>query len=248
MKLGEPTIKFADKESSWKEVNDFLKRTGAGSAPGPNGIPYKVYKQCERLRRRLWKLLKAVWRRNRLPDDWLIAEGCFIPKEENSLSIKQFRTISFLNVEGKIFFGILVSRLTTFLLSNKYIDTSVQNGGVPGVPGCIERTSVISTIIEDAKRNHGDLAVLWLDISNAYGTVPHKLVDLTLHAYHIPGKVQHLLQECFNRFRMQFTCGDFTTSWQRLEKEIVTGCTISVILFAAVLFVRQWRSLEEVQF
>lgn len=103
MKLGEPTIKFADKESSWKEVNDFLKRTGAGSAPGPNGIPYKVYKQCERLRRRLWKLLKAVWRRNRLPDDWLIAEGCFIPKEENSLSMKQFHTISFLNVEGKIF-------------------------------------------------------------------------------------------------------------------------------------------------
>lgn len=42
MKLGEPTIKFADKESSWKEVNDFLKRARAGSAPGPNGIPYKV--------------------------------------------------------------------------------------------------------------------------------------------------------------------------------------------------------------
>lgn len=34
---------------------------------------------------------------------------------------------------------------------------------------------------------------------------------------------------------MRFTCGDFTTSWQRLEKGIVTGCTISVILFAATM-------------
>lgn len=179
--------------------------------------------------------MKAVWRGNRLPDEWLVAEGCFIPKEENSSSIKQFCTISLLNVEGKIFFGILASRLTSFLLSNKYIDTPVQKGGVPGVPGCIEHTSVISKIIEDAKRNQGDLAVLWLDISNAYGTIPHKLVDLTLQAYHVPGKVQHLLQEYFNRFRMRFTCGHFTTSWQRLEKGIVTGCTISVILFAAAM-------------
>ncbi|KAK0147669.1 hypothetical protein N1851_012859 [Merluccius polli] len=35
------------------------------------------------------------------------------------------------------------------------MDTSVQKGGVPGVPGCLEHTSVISKIIEDAKRNHG---------------------------------------------------------------------------------------------
>jgi len=82
-----------------------------------------VYKQCEWLRRRLWKLLKAVRRGNRLPDEWL----SLFP-EENSLSIKQFCTISLLNLEGKIFFGILASRLTTFLLSKKYIDTSVLLG------------------------------------------------------------------------------------------------------------------------
>lgn len=34
---------------------------------------------------------------------------------------------------------------------------------------------------------------------------------------------------------MRFTSGDFTTAWQRLEVGIVTGCTISVILFAAAM-------------
>ncbi|KAJ7995783.1 hypothetical protein DPEC_G00248170 [Dallia pectoralis] len=34
---------------------------------------------------------------------------------------------------------------------------------------------------------------------------------------------------------MRFTSGDFTTNWQRLEVGIVTGCTISVILFAAAM-------------
>ena len=31
--------------------------------------------------------------------------------------------------------------------------------------------------------------------------------------------------------KLRFTCGDFTTSWQNLEKGIVTGCTVSPILF-----------------
>ena len=72
-----------------------------------------------------------------------------------------------------------------FMLDD-YMDTSVQKGGVPEVPGCLEHTSVISKIIKDAKRNHGDLTVLWLDLTNAYGTIPHKLVETTLKTYHVP--------------------------------------------------------------
>ena len=122
-----------------------------------------MYKYCERLRRLLWKLLRLAWRKNFLADGWLFAEGCFILKEENSTEIKQFHTISLLNVAGKISIGILARRLTTFKLDNDHMYTSVQKVGVPGVPGCLEHTCVISKIIEDAKRNHGDLTVLWLN-------------------------------------------------------------------------------------
>lgn len=115
------TVPFKEEEPSWQEVNDFIKKARGKSAPGPNGIPYKVYK-CERLTSQLWKLLRVAWRKNFLAGDWLIADW-----------IKQFCTISLLNVEAKIFFGILVKRLSTFMLANGYMDTSVQKGGVPGV-------------------------------------------------------------------------------------------------------------------
>ena len=87
------------------------------------------------------------------------------------------------------------------MLDNDYMDTSVQKGGVPGVPGCLEHTSVLSKIIEDAKRNHGDLAVLWLVLTNAYGTIPHKLVETTLKTYHVPERFQKCLQCYFNRLQ-----------------------------------------------
>lgn len=57
---------------------------------------HKVYKQCERLRRRLWRLLKMAWRKNFFADDWLVVEGCFVPKEENSTDISQFHALSLL--------------------------------------------------------------------------------------------------------------------------------------------------------
>lgn len=146
-------------------------------APGPNGIPYKVYKNCPKLVKRMWKMFRIIWRRGELAESWRRVEGCFIPKEENSTTISQFRTISLLNVEEKIFLAILARRVTSFLLKNKYIDTSVQKGGVPGVPGCIEHATMITEIIKEAKKNCGDLVVIWLDLPNAYGTIPHKLIE-----------------------------------------------------------------------
>ena len=231
----DPIVAFDESEPKWKEVEDVIRKARASSAPGPNGVTYKVYKNCPSLARRLWKTLKVIWRKGRLADSWLTADGCFIPKEEDSKDLKQFRTISLLNVEGKICLAVLARRMTKYMLGNNYIDISVQKGGVPGVSGCVEHTSALTQIIHEARQNKGNLAVVWLDLANAYGSIPHKLVQETLRRYHIPEKVRHLLQHYFDHFRMRFSIGDYTTAWQRLEVGIVTGCTISVTLFAAAM-------------
>ena len=132
-----------------------------------------------------------------------------------------------------VFLSILAKRLKTFMLANTYMDISVQKGGVPGVSGCLEHTRVLTKLIKEAKATKGELTVLWLDLANAYGTVPHKLVDLTLKKYHAPEKFQNMLKHYFDNFKIRFTVSDYTTSWQHLEVRIVTGCTISVILFSS---------------
>ena len=47
-----------------------------GLAPRPNGIPlYKVNKMCPSLLRRLWLLVKVIWRKGRVPGCWQEAWG-----------------------------------------------------------------------------------------------------------------------------------------------------------------------------
>lgn len=75
------------------------------------------------------------------------------------------------------------------------------------------------------KGGKGNLTVVWLDLANAYGTVPHKLIGKALDHCHVPGKVIEILASYFERIHLRFSVQDYITSWQRVEKGIVTGCT-----------------------
>ncbi len=215
------------------EIREVLKKARSASAPGPNRLPYKVYKNCPQVTKILWKLMRVVWKNQSIPVEWQEAVGIFIPKEWNSTTINQFRSIALLNVEGKLFFSVLARRMTSFLSSNHYIDTSCQKAGLSGFPGCIEHTSVIWEQIQRAKREKSELHVVWLDLANAYGSVPHKLVEFALEFFYVPACVITIIAKYFNNLRMCFSLNGRMTGWQQLEVGIAMGCSISPILFVA---------------
>ncbi|XP_063420791.1 uncharacterized protein LOC134706007 [Mytilus trossulus] len=125
----------------------------------------------------------------------------------------------------------MARRMTSYMTDNNYVDTSVQKGGIPGFSGCIEHTSIISQLIQEAKVNKKDLTVVWLDLANAYDTIPHMLIQESLDHYHIPDHFKKVIRSYLSGIELRFTTSTFTTTWQKLQKGIVTGCTISVILF-----------------
>ncbi|KAJ3601767.1 hypothetical protein NHX12_032733 [Muraenolepis orangiensis] len=222
-------------ELQLKEVREVVRKARASSAPGPSGTSYKVYKYCPKLLLRLWYILRVFWRRGRIPDQWRVAEGVWIPKEENSTQLDQFRIISLLCVEAKVFFSAVSNRLCTYLAENTYIDTSVQKGGISGMPGYLEHTGVVTQLIREAKENKGNLSVLWLDLENAFGSIPHKLVQFTLTKHHVPSRCRDLIADYYSNFRMRVSSGAITSSWHKVEIGIITGCTISVTLFSLAM-------------
>ena len=231
----EPLVELNNDPPSSGQFHKRLRKTRSKSAPGPNGVPYLVYKQCPKLARLLHSYLKGMWRKNAISKSWRKAEGIFIPKEDGATSVEKFRTISLLNVEGKLYFALRSDRLVTYTLANKYIDTSIQKGGVPGVSGCMEHTAILSQLIREAKAEKKGLVVVWLDIANAYGSIPHSLIQLALRRAHVPEEFCQLVESYYANMNIRFTTKQFTMEWQRVEKGIITGCTLSVILFALTM-------------
>ena len=69
-------------------------------------MPYLVYKKCPGVLKQLHNLLVSAWRNKHVSCEWSTADGVYIPKEKDSKGIGQFRPISLLNVEGKVFFAV----------------------------------------------------------------------------------------------------------------------------------------------
>ncbi|KAK7880264.1 hypothetical protein WMY93_030631 [Mugilogobius chulae] len=128
-----PTVSYDVSELRLSEVSEVIKKARAGSAPGPSGTCYKVYKNCPKLLTRLWKILRVIWRRGRIPEFWKAAEGVLIPKEENSKKIDQFRIISLLCVEAKIFFSAVSRRIR---VSSGAVTSSWHNLELGIITGC----------------------------------------------------------------------------------------------------------------
>eukprot|EP00745_Piridium_sociabile_P006712 TRINITY_DN14328_c0_g1_i10.p3 TRINITY_DN14328_c0_g1~~TRINITY_DN14328_c0_g1_i10.p3 ORF type:complete len:105 (+),score=20.41 TRINITY_DN14328_c0_g1_i10:577-891(+) len=93
---------FNNKPPTLDEVKKVVQKARAKSSPGPNGIPYLLYKKCPNVLDWLHKLIRSAWRNLKISDQWMTADGVYIPKEQNSRNINQFIPISLLNVDGKI--------------------------------------------------------------------------------------------------------------------------------------------------
>ena len=102
------------------------------------------------------------------------SDGVYIIKEIKLTEINHFRPISLMNVDGKIFFSVMASRSKKYLTENGYVNNSVQKVGIPGVSGCLEHATMIWEAIQSANSEKLNLDVIWLNLENAYGSVPQQ--------------------------------------------------------------------------
>ena len=96
-----------------------------------------------------------------------------------------------------------------YMAENSYIETTIQKSSIPEFSGHIEHTSVISQLIQESKKDK-NFAAVWLDLANAYGSVPNQLIESAMELYHIPEKVQELVRSYFGGTKIRFTVDDYT--------------------------------------
>lgn len=63
----------------------------------------------------------------------------------------------FWTLRVKYFLASWIADWQIFFLKNDYTDTSVEKGGLPGMPGCMEHIGVVSQLLKDANGWHSRL-------------------------------------------------------------------------------------------
>ena len=191
---------------------------------------------CPKVLTSLWKLQRVAHIKKLIAEDWGLADGIYIPKEKNSKNLEQFQPISWLNVEGKIFFRVIAKRMRRFVLHNKFVNTSIQKAGIPGFPGCIEHAFMLWNRIKAARDNKSsELHVIWLDLENVYGSVRYQLIEKAMDFFWIPEDIRKLISGYIKCTYMRFSNTKYSTNWQKLNIGIMMGSVISPLIFVLVM-------------
>ena len=77
--------------------------------------------------------------------------------------------------------------------------------------------------------------MVFLDLANAFGSVPHSLLWKAFSYFQVPEKISALVRAYFADIQLCFNTSNYTTSWQHLEIGIMAGCTISPLAFTMAM-------------
>ena len=87
--------------------------------------------------------------------------------------------------------------------------------------------------LKEARTHKSTLATIWLDIANAYGSIPHKLIIFALRRYGVSPQWIRLVENYYKGIFSKSFSESATSAWHRHHRGIFAGCTVSIILFLA---------------
>ena len=68
-----------------------------------------------------------------------------------------------------------------------------------------------------------------------YVSIPHRVIFKALREAHVPDEIVNPIQDYYKVVQIRFTTCHYETKWQKVEKGIITGCTLSLVLFSLAM-------------
>jgi len=142
-----------------------------------------------------------------------------------------FRPIALTPVVSKLFHKILAKRLEKFLLQNNIINPSLQKGFLSGINGTVEHIFAICSILDNAIQHGLPLAMSFLDLSNAFGSVSHLLIRDILHHIQLPTEFTTYVINSYAQLAGCVKTKRWSTPNFKIQRGVFQGDTLSPLIF-----------------
>jgi hypothetical protein len=135
--------------------------------------------------------------------------------------------------------AVLAKRMTSFLLDNDLLSNE-QKSARPS-EGCYEYAFLLESLVNDAKRQPRPLCIAWLDVRNAFGSIPHPALLITLSHMGFPPDLVEMIGKIYTRAITEVVTPLGKTPSIPIHSGVKQGCPLSAILFnlAVELIIRK---------
>ncbi len=199
------------------------------TAPGPDGARYSGLRRADPGCHVLAKLFTWCLRSGRAPQDWKDTTTILIHKAGDRENLTNWRPLSLGNTIGKLYAGVIADRVSSWATDGGRI--SAEQKGFTDHEGCLEHNFILQTAIEDARRRGEELCVAWLDLANAFGSVPHTHIFGTLRLLGLPEEMLAVIQDLYTGSVTRAMTPDGLTDPIPILSGVKQGCPLSPIVF-----------------
>uniref|UniRef100_A0A670HTD8 Reverse transcriptase domain-containing protein n=1 Tax=Podarcis muralis TaxID=64176 RepID=A0A670HTD8_PODMU len=223
-----------NKVVSVKEVRDAINKMKNGKSPGPDGLPAKYYKKLvDLLAPVLTEVINNTLQEGRIPSSWKEAYITLIPKTENEKTdLKNYRPISLLNCDYKVFADIMASRLKNLL--NRYIHRD-QVGFLPGRQMRDNVRHVLDIMEFLEARSDVPAALIFIDAEKAFDRVSWEFLLQNMDKVGIGGPYLKAIRAIYTEQQARLIINNNLTKYFPIMKGTRQGCPLSPLLFILVL-------------
>jgi hypothetical protein len=228
------------------EVQQSINRLGNSKSPGADGVVSELLKNGgEMMTAVLHRICDIAWQQSEVPMDWL--RGVVVPlyKDGDRRAPLNYRPITLLSIAGKVYTGVLQSRLMKWSEANNIIEPE-QGGFRPG-RGCPEQLFTLTELIKLKRLRKQHTFACFIDIRKAYDTVWHAGMQRKLREYGISGPMYRALCSLYSGCESTVRLGGQLgyTDFFPIETGVRQGCILSPWLYS--LFINDLTRLLKKQ-
>ena len=227
-------IPFDNSHFKPTDVRSVLANSNKKSAPGPDGVSYSVLHKLESTHHVLATLFTKVLSMGCPPTSWRESVVKLLHKKGDASNPTNFRMIALSGCIGKTFHLLINRRLTNYLTSNNLVDPTMQKAFLPGINGCIEHNAAMEEVIKSARKNKKTCHISFFDLEDAFGSVPHSLIQETLKRNHLPENVQSYLSNFYSNGRAVVQTPSWKSQPFAFKRGVFQGDPLSPTVFLMV--------------
>lgn len=212
------------------DLNDGSLRRPKNSSPGIDGLPYEIYNLLfahGRTAELAIDVFNDALEKGIFPVSWQETCVVLLPKNQNLASLTQWRPISLIAVDAKIFTRLMNRRLMSVL------STRISTNQLGFMPNRFigENGMLLQTAQAIATDNQSSSIALLLDQEKAYDRVHFEYLAAIMKAFNVPDSIIHSIITLFSETRIQINVNGFLTDQIQQERGLRQGDPISPLLF-----------------
>uniref|UniRef100_A0A803SXA7 Reverse transcriptase domain-containing protein n=1 Tax=Anolis carolinensis TaxID=28377 RepID=A0A803SXA7_ANOCA len=233
-KITESQRENLNKKIDIEELERAIKRLPNNKAPGPDGLTsiyYKLFQDI--LSKPLLKVMNRILEGENVPQTWENANIALIPKKDtDNFRVSNYRPISLLNVDYKIFTSILADRLKNVLIERIHED---QCGFLPGRHQKENIRILLNAIEYYEKNRQKKITFLFLDAEKAFDSVNWFCISEILSKMDIGFYFKNAIEKIYSKQRARIIINGQLSDTIEIKRGTRQGCPLSPLLFILTL-------------